>query len=305
MPAIPVAQFAREVAALYAATRAPKTAQKMRQVLRITTGLPGVASTADLDARAVTGFLEVLAGRHPNTRATLASYLRRACSYAVAQGYLAASPFSAWSGFVRGVEPRGPAVHPPAAIARVLTALQAAAHPGDLVAGRLHAWAATLAQTGLRRDEALFLERLDVDLDARIIHVRRRLKRPTARRDVPIGPELQPVLAGWLGRVEGLGPFLFPNRRGSAPWHGGSPGYRPSDRLRAAGVAVGVAGFTPGSLRHSFATHAATRWGIAPALLQRLMGHTDIRTTMRYYVHVERARLVEVAAAIRFGDTAA
>jgi integrase len=302
MPAIPIGDFRAEVAALYAATRAPKTAQKMRQVLRIVATVPGVVSTSDLDARAVAAFLAALSERHANTRATLASYLRRACSYAVARQYLAASPF-AWGGFIRPVEARGPAVHTPAAIARVLEALARAASRDEPAARRLHVWASVLAHTGLRRDEALFLERDDVELAAGLIQVRRRLKRPTARRAVPIGPELLPVLTTWLAAHAGR--FVFPNRRGSAPWHGGSPGYRPTDRLRAAGELAGITGFTPASLRHSFATAAATRWGIAPALLQRLMGHTDIRTTMRYYVHVDHQRLIEASGLIRFGAAVA
>jgi integrase len=39
-------------------------------------------------------------------------------------------------------------------------------------------------------------------------------------------------------------------------------------------------------LRHTFATRCVEA-KIAPAVLQKIMGHTDIATTMKYYVNVD------------------
>ena len=39
-------------------------------------------------------------------------------------------------------------------------------------------------------------------------------------------------------------------------------------------------------LRHTFATRCVEA-KIAPAVLKKLMGHTDISTTMKYYVNVD------------------
>lgn len=293
---IPWARFAEEVLALYRATRAPKTAKKMAQVLREFAAHAGPTGTADLTPEAVAGFSVALErGRHPNTVAGLLSYLRRACSYAASRGG-GPSPFSAWDGFVRWVPGQGARPIAPAKIGRVLAHLGARANASE-VDGRLHAWAATLAYTGVRRDEALFLRAEDVDLMAGMIRVRRRLKRPTARRSVPIPVPLAEILAAWMPRREG--PNAFPNSRGK-PWSGGAPGYRPIDRMRAAGEACGVKGFTPSALRHSFATACATCWNVPPATLQKLMGHTDLRTTMKYYVHLEEAHLIAAARGIAF-----
>lgn len=294
---MPFAEFRAELDQLYRVTRAKKTAQKMRQVLTTFAALPGVATTADLDVGGVAAFLEALADRHPNTRFTLASYLRRACNYAVGRGYAAISPFAAWPEWTQAVEPTPPAAHPLASIRRVLDHL--AARAGDFAGGRLHALAATLSMTGLRRDEALFLQPRDVDLPGRTIRVvlRRRLKRPTAARSVPVGDELAGVLEGWMPRAGAS--WVFPGVRGKGAWHGGAPGYRPTDRLAAAAEAAGVPGFTPASLRHSFATLCATVWNVPPAALQVIMGHTDLKTTMRYYVHIDQAHLADVARRFR------
>lgn len=39
-------------------------------------------------------------------------------------------------------------------------------------------------------------------------------------------------------------------------------------------------------LRHTFATRCVEA-KIAPSVLQKIMGHTDIATTMKYYVNVD------------------
>lgn len=293
---MPFPEFRDELLAMYRASRAPKTAQKMAQVLKMAGALPGVATTADLTPTAVAAFATIAAeGRHPNTAATLISFLRRACSYAEGRGALAMNPFTLWPGWVRFIPGRGPSVHSPTTIGRVLADMRSLS--GSAEGGRLHAWACLLAHTGLRRDEALYLRDEDLDRDAGTLEVRRRLKRPTTRRRLPITPALEEVLADWLPRRP-IG-WLFPNSRGN-PWSGGSPGYRPIDRLRQAGARSGVPGLTPGSLRHSFATAAATEWAVPPATLQKWMGHTDLRTTLRYYVHLEDRHLREASARIRF-----
>jgi len=46
----------------------------------------------------------------------------------------------------------------------------------------------------------------------------------------------------------------------------------------------GVADFH--SLRHTFGTLAA-RSGVMPQVLQKMMRHSDINLTMKYYVHIE------------------
>ena len=51
---------------------------------------------------------------------------------------------------------------------------------------------------------------------------------------------------------------------------------------------------TPHVLRHSFATKAV-RSGVSPFVLMRLLGHSDIKTTMRY---VHAGNFDDLAAAL-------
>ena len=65
---------------------------------------------------------------------------------------------------------------------------------------RLHALAATIAYTGLRRTEALTLMVADVDASRGILDVSDRTRRKTAcsAAPVPIPPELAVILHTWL-----------------------------------------------------------------------------------------------------------
>ena len=49
---------------------------------------------------------------------------------------------------------------------------------------------------------------------------------------------------------------------------------------------IGCPDMTPYSCRHTFSTRAV-RAGVAPQLLSRMMGHTDIKTTDKYYTHLD------------------
>ena len=69
-----------------------------------------------------------------------------------------------------------------------------------LYAGPAHAPTATIAYTGLRRDEALTLKAEDVSLATGLLAVSDRTRRKTAisAAPVPIPPELAQILATWL-----------------------------------------------------------------------------------------------------------
>ena len=49
---------------------------------------------------------------------------------------------------------------------------------------------------------------------------------------------------------------------------------------------IGCPDMTPYSCRHTFSTRAV-RAGITPQLLSRMIGHTDIKTTDKYYTHLD------------------
>ena len=145
---------------------------------------------------------------------------------------------------------------------------------------------------GPRRDEALYLRTHDLDLTSGVIrlvsHRQRPLKTATSRRLIPIPPELREILEAWLPQCQSV--WLFPGIRRETPWRGGRLGHRPIDALRAAAQAAGVA--CPGwhALRHSWITHARTRWGIPDAIVALIAGHTSIAMTDRY-THADAANL--------------
>lgn len=56
--------------------------------------------------------------------------------------------------------------------------------------------------------------------------------------------------------------------------------------------------------RHSVLTHLAER-GESPYVLQALARHSDIETTMRFYVHVNKLALAKQAAASRVSPSVA
>jgi integrase len=166
----------------------------------------------------------------------------------------------------------------------------------------------TLAWTvGLRAGELLGLTVADVDFERLTIcprkqaddrtRVLRELKTKKSRTPVPITPETAAVVRTylqnhWKENPQGL---LFPNRKGK-PWKRATVvrcGLRPV--LRKLGIPTHRAGMH--AFRHGLGTALANS-GASPAVVQRTLRHTDIKTTLRFYVHadaeVQRAALAQI-----------
>ena len=62
---------------------------------------------------------------------------------------------------------------------------------------------------------------------------------------------------------------------------------------------AGIEKFTVHAFRDTFATRAAES-GMEPKQLQSIIGHTDISTTMNYYVHADKDRKIEQLLAVNF-----
>jgi integrase len=315
---IPFDRFRAELDDLYRPPlRSASSRAKMAQVLGLVAAL-GVESTDQLTPALVARFVASRpAGESANTTAGYLDYLRAACGLAAAQCYLRLNPFAVRKRWVRRVAPQGKRHHSAAEIARVLELLRAdvAARSGwaRWRARRLQALVATVAYCGLRKMEALRLEAADVDLDRGMIFLTerggRRLKTERSAQPIPIPEALAAILAPWLEhRLAAVAPdaaaaqcpWLFPGTRGLGPWLGGGPGQGPLDRLKAAGARAGVEGFTFTSLRHSYATMAESRWGFGPALIQRILRHTTVRT-QDHYRHADAENLRAAVRGIDFG----
>jgi integrase len=276
------AEFAKELIGLYSPRRrAPKTRTKMAQVLAEFG--PFASTTAGLTPTAVTAWIEAFPGRKPITFNGLLSYLRVACRYAVARGYLDRSPFEATSFRLR-VGRRPPRKHLTRdELGRLLGHLEAR-HGLSWRDHRLYALAMLLAHTGLRAQEALRLRVEDLDLGTGILSIvaRSPLKTEASEAEIPIPPAIAPALARWVAHCGSTG-WIFPGSRGLGPWVGGSMGKRPADYLGEAAVAAGLApGTTLLTLRHTLATHARTHFKLGAKEVQQILRHATEKTQDHY-----------------------
>ncbi|MEZ0095745.1 integrase/recombinase XerD [Streptacidiphilus sp. EB129] len=166
-----------------------------------------------------------------------------------------------------------------------------------------------LRGSGLRIGEALGLRHEDLDPRRRLVAVRRRVNVNRARaktwsREVPLDTRLFRLYSDYLH--EEYGPldcdYVFVNLWGSPV--GAPMGYSSVDRLvRRLRDRTGIA-FSPHLFRHSYAT-ALLRRGVAAEVVQHLLGHASISTTVDTYSHlgIEDAR--RALAAAGFLDDAA
>ena len=298
---LPFGVFTQRLLSLYQEPlRAPSTLQRMSQLTSLLAA-SGFASTADLTTSAIAAWIvERSKVVSPNTVVGELGYIRALCEFAVEEGLLDRNPFSSRRLKVRPVPPGRKSHHSIAEIGRVLDFLAAGAITWS--GHRLYALAATVAYTGLRRNEALYLKPVDVRLTEGLLLVvaRRRLKTVASAAPVPICAELTAILEPWL---VSCGPeWCFPTFGRDRPWTGGGPGYKPLDRLRAAGLAAGVDGLTFQSLRHSLATHLETAFGVSEGAIRRILRHTSDQTSLGYR-HADAENLRRLAGSISYRPT--
>jgi integrase len=304
MSDVAFSQFEAEVLALYQPPqKRPSTRSKIGQVLHELANYCQVA--ADLDPVAIGRWLADHPERAAATRKSLLSALRAVCGYGEWRGYLR-NPFSfrklsSWvpSDELEDGEPfrrHRSALE----IARVLLKADEEAQDGGWQASRLRAAVYAWAYTGAGLKEILGLRVQDILLQDRVIavksHPRRRLKTGARAAWLPIAEPLGRVLEAWLPSA-GCD-WAFPGSRRHTPWMGGSPGYRPTDRVRQLGERAGVQGLTVLAFRHTFGT-LSEDWDIGELMLQRILRHSR-PATQRHYRHADPELLQRAAAKIRF-----
>jgi len=160
------------------------------------------------------------------------------------------------------------------------------------------------ALAGLRPGEVLPLEWADVDLDRRVIHVRRNyrngvisLPKSGKGREVPIVPFLATELRAWRKKLDPKAELVCPPVRNSNRGETcflGTPLIKRmlDDACDACAIARGDF-YDLG--RRSFATLAA-KAGLNPYRLKEIMGHASIETTMRYVRFAGELSEKEIAA---------
>lgn len=148
----------------------------------------------------------------------------------------------------------------------------------------------TFIHTGLRFGELIALQWQDIDFDHKVITVQRSIARgrigsPKSNkiRKIPLAKDLE-----WLfQQKDRRNTFVFTDSKGEVLKQKGC-----DKKIIRFGKMAGIEKRTTWHvLRHSFATHLANS-GTAIPIVQALLGHSDIRTTMRY-AHVIPVSLVQ------------
>jgi integrase len=330
---VPWPEFRREIEADYRQSRAKATCLKHRQVLAIVErlNLAGdgqgepprtIATTDQLDLVMVQRFVSAVSpGRSPHSVRSLLMALRAICGWAEERRYVAVSPLrlrklAKWIG--RCPKPTGKR-HCTAEEVRTVLALMRQ----DLAekqgwaqwrARRLYAVTATLAYTGLRRNECMCLHVADVDLERGLIDLvprtpSGRLKTEASAQPVAMPAALVPILREWLDHrldhPEGFVlpppaevPWLFPGTMRIGPWVQGIAKSRINHRVKAVAARAGVK-MTPQILRRTWATRAEAL-GVPQILVTRQMRHADDRTTREFYQGREAAALRDALSGFDF-----
>lgn len=129
--------------------------------------------------------------------------------------------------------------------------------------------------TGMRRGELFALMWTDVDFESRCITIRASVAKSGKVRRIPLNPVAIQALQRWrespTGTQSGL---VFPGKDG-----------KPLKDVKTAWNALlaeaGIEDFRFHDMRHHFASRL-TISGVHPSVIQTLLGHADIKTTLRY-----------------------
>ncbi len=155
----------------------------------------------------------------------------------------------------------------------------------------------TFLNTGMRKSELEHLEWKDVDFQRKKIRIRwKEFWRPkTGERDIPISPQLYDRLLKLKEENEaGLkSNFVFPHK------DGGKIKTKLRERMIEIAKEAGIPELTRlHTLRHTFASHLVMQ-GVDLPTVMKLMGHSDIQTTM-IYAHLAPDHLADAVEKLPF-----
>jgi integrase len=127
--------------------------------------------------------------------------------------------------------------------------------------------------TGLRRGELLGLEWRDVDLAGFMLTVRGAAAKSGITRHVPLNSEAVKVLKAWkrASKADGI---VFPGPDGGAM-------FSLKTAWQKVAIAAKLGAFTFHDLRHTFASKLVQA-GVDLNTVRELLGHSDIKMTLRY-----------------------
>ncbi len=129
---------------------------------------------------------------------------------------------------------------------------------------------------GLRISEVCTLRVEDIDSKRMLLHIRH--AKGGRDRFVPLPERVLFTLRRYWVAARPQGPFLFPGKESGHPISVDAVRHHLHEAALTAGLQKPV---TPHILRHSFATHLL-ELGTDIRVIQMLLGHTSIATTLRY-----------------------
>jgi site-specific recombinase XerD len=153
----------------------------------------------------------------------------------------------------------------------------------------------TFLNTGMRKSELENLEWADVDFDRRklLIRVKDDWTPKTNEREIPINDGLLGALQEQKARSKGS-KYVFPDEEGGRIYKN-----RLRNRFMTLTKRCGFPEVTQvHTLRHTFASHLVMK-GVDLATVKKLMGHSDIETTM-IYSHLTEKHVDEAVKRLKF-----
>lgn len=149
--------------------------------------------------------------------------------------------------------------------------------------------------TGLRFGELTSLKWCDIDFERKVLTVQRAIYKgivgsPKSNkiRKIPLTEGVLKVLAE---KKKTTG-YIFSHEDGSYLSHSSC-----TKKIKALGKKLEIQNIGWHKIRHTFASHLANA-GVAIQQIQSLLGHSDIKTTMRY-AHISSASLIEAISKLQ------
>jgi integrase len=161
---------------------------------------------------------------------------------------------------------------------------------------------ATALYTGMRQSELLGLTWDDIDVSGGLVHVRAqlsrarsgtpsrrvRLKTRSARREIPLSPQLATLLRGHreTSRCKAVGDWVFATRNGTPLNQRNVQRSALSRAACAAGLDQDGTRLRFHDLRHTFASHMIVALNLDVVQVSRILGHASPATTLEIYAHL-------------------
>jgi len=166
--------------------------------------------------------------------------------------------------------------HPPRGLPRVLDVSEIVALLGAMRLALYRTVALVMYGAGLRISEAIRLQVGDIDAARGVIRVRQ--GKGGKSREVMLSTKLLGALRTYWRAARPAQPYVFASPKTGRPVKAETVRTAMRRARQEAGLKKKV---TPHMLRHSFATHLL-EGGTDIRVIQHLLGHSDVDTTMRY-----------------------